>query len=74
LTCIAGLAYGAFDFQPKQGRLCSRKDGTNRDDAGERLLTKPLGCIPRGLPTSFGPIRAHREARPSCVCDLGKEN
>lgn len=38
LTCIAGLAYGAFDFQPKKRGLCARRDATNRDDAEEKLL------------------------------------
>lgn len=64
MTGIAGLAYGAFDFQPRKRRLGSRKDGTKSDGAGTRLLTELQGWVPRALnPPLLGPARQPRETR-----------
>lgn len=64
MTGIAGLAYGAFDFQPEEKRLGSRKDGTNSLSAEARLLSKFQGRIPRALsPPFLGQVRHTREAR-----------
>lgn len=65
MTGIAGLAYGAFDFQPRKRRLGSRKDGTNRTSTETRLWTELQSWVPRALnPPLLGPARHPREAGP----------